>query len=90
MAILLPNMPEYGFLLAACTVVGCPATTVNPVYTPHEIARQIKMSKAKKIVTNSTFLDKVKEATSQFPGNLKIEDDRKDQFPPIFRYFLPF
>jgi hypothetical protein len=43
-------------------------TTINPIYTSHEIARQLTMSKAQMILTFPNVLDIVKDASSKLTG----------------------
>jgi hypothetical protein len=46
-------------------------TTINPIYTSHEIARQLTMSKAQMILTFPNVLDIVKDAISKLAGSNK-------------------
>ncbi|KAJ3657495.1 hypothetical protein Zmor_009291 [Zophobas morio] len=50
-AILLPNIPEYPLVVLGVQHAGLVVTTLNPVYTPEEIHRQLEDSSAKGIIT---------------------------------------
>ncbi|XP_061357339.1 4-coumarate--CoA ligase 2-like [Gastrolobium bilobum] len=57
--ILLPNSPEFVFSFMAASMIGAVATTANPFYTAAEISKQLTASKAKLIVTRSTYVHKL-------------------------------
>ena len=44
-------------------------TTVNPVYTASEVARQFRMSRTKMVVTMEAFMPVLKDATAKLEGN---------------------
>ncbi|EFX82657.1 hypothetical protein DAPPUDRAFT_316478 [Daphnia pulex] len=48
---LLPNLPEFPIVLLGAAGIGMPVTTVNPIYTVEEIARQMQLSGATVVVT---------------------------------------
>ncbi|KAJ8913435.1 hypothetical protein NQ315_017179 [Exocentrus adspersus] len=50
-AILLPNIPEYPIVVLGALQAGIISTTMNPIYTPAEISRQLLDSSTKVIVT---------------------------------------
>jgi len=62
MAILSPNAPEYFVAFHGCSSFGGVVTTLNPLYTPHEISSQLNDSKASVIVTTKALSDKAQEA----------------------------
>ncbi|MGH2749295.1 MAG: 4-coumarate--CoA ligase family protein [Actinomycetota bacterium] len=64
-AIYLPNLPEYAVAFHAVASVGGINTTVNPLYTAHELAFQLDDSKAKFLLTVPQFLDKAIEAAGK-------------------------
>lgn len=68
--LVLPNIPEFPITLLGAAGVGMPVTTVNPVYTAEEIARQMQNSNAKAIVTVPLLADTIQEVASKCP-NLK-------------------
>ena len=60
LAIYSPNLPEYVVVFLAVLKLGGICTTVNPLYTAQELAKQLIDANAKIIVTVSAFLDKAK------------------------------
>lgn len=63
--ILLQNCPEFVLSFLAASMIGAVATTANPFYTPAEILKQCKASKAKLVITQSMYVSKLREAESQ-------------------------
>ena len=61
-AIYSPNLPEYAVIFLAVASVGGINTTVNPLYTADELAKQLVDSRARFLVTVPPFLDKAQEA----------------------------
>ncbi|RWV97656.1 hypothetical protein GW17_00039540 [Ensete ventricosum] len=59
--ILLRNSPEFVVSFLAASHRGAVATTANPFYTPAEIHKQAAASGARVIVTESCYVDKVRE-----------------------------
>ncbi|XP_014501030.1 4-coumarate--CoA ligase 1-like [Vigna radiata var. radiata] len=59
--ILLPNCPEFVFAFLGASHRGAVATAANPFFTPAEIAKQAKASKAKVLITQASYYEKVKE-----------------------------
>ena len=62
LAIVSPNLPEYGVAFHAACLLGGTVTTINPTYTPNEIHHQLVDSGAKKLVTIGMFLDNIRQA----------------------------
>src|SRR5436190_2750255 len=58
LAIYSPNVPEYAVVFNAVASLGGSSTTINPLYTADELARQLIDSGARIIVTVPAFLDK--------------------------------
>ena len=58
LAIYSPNLPEYAVAFHGVSVAGGVSTTINPLYTPEELARQLNDSKARFLLTLPPFLDK--------------------------------
>ena len=73
---LLPNCVEYPIIFSGAASVNIPTTTMNPIYTPFEIARQLKFSLATMAVTNSQLLPLVLEAVKilneDTPKNIQV------------------
>ncbi|KAG2328541.1 hypothetical protein Bca52824_011269 [Brassica carinata] len=59
--ILLSNCPEFVLSFLAASFCGATATAANPFFTPAEIAKQAKASNSKLIVTESRYVDKIKD-----------------------------
>ena len=51
LGVVLPNLPEFPIVLLGAAGIGMPVTTVNPIYTVEEIARQLQLSGASVVVT---------------------------------------
>jgi acyl-CoA synthetase (AMP-forming)/AMP-acid ligase II len=64
-AILSPNLPEYVLAFHAVASLGAVVTTVNPLYTAAEVARQLQDSAARFVVTVPAFLATAREAAAQ-------------------------
>lgn len=59
--ILLQNCPEFVFTFFGASMIGAVSTTANPFYTPAEIFKQVKASNTKMIITQSQFVDKLRD-----------------------------
>src|SRR5947209_12760049 len=62
-----PNVPEYAVAFHAAASLGSISTTVNPLYTPRELAQQLNDSRASYVLTIPMFMDNVREAVQQVP-----------------------
>lgn len=56
------NLPEYVTIFHAVSLLGGINTLINPLYTPEEVANQLKDSGAKYLITVPQLLDKALEA----------------------------
>ena len=63
-AIYSPNLPEYAVTFFGVAMAGGVSTTINPLYTPAELTRQLKDSGAKFLVTIPQFLDKARQGVA--------------------------
>uniref|UniRef100_A0A7N0VC29 AMP-dependent synthetase/ligase domain-containing protein n=1 Tax=Kalanchoe fedtschenkoi TaxID=63787 RepID=A0A7N0VC29_KALFE len=63
--ILLQNCAEFVFTFFGASMLGAVTTTANPFYTPPEIYKQLVASGAKLIVTQSQYVDKLKDNNVQ-------------------------
>ncbi|XP_069133845.1 probable 4-coumarate--CoA ligase 1 [Argopecten irradians] len=61
------NCLEYPAMFLACGATGIVLSTANPVYTPSELARQLKHSGSVAIVTLPAMLDTVRKALDSEP-----------------------
>lgn len=68
--LLLQNSPEFVFAFLGASYRGAISTTANPFYTPTEIAKQATASKAKLIVTQAVYAEKVKQFAKE--NDIKI------------------
>ena len=71
LAILAPNLPEYAVAFHGVALTGGTVTTINPTYTAHEIADQLKDSGASIIVTIPMFLETARTAAG-LVGSMEI------------------
>ncbi len=60
--ILSPNVPEYAIIFHAVATLGGINTLVNPLYTEHEVAHQLKDAGARFLVTVPAFVEKALQA----------------------------
>jgi acyl-CoA synthetase (AMP-forming)/AMP-acid ligase II len=63
--ILSPNLPEYAIAFHAVASLGGIVSPVNPLYTEHEIAHQLKDAGARFLVTVPQFLGKATAAARE-------------------------
>jgi acyl-CoA synthetase (AMP-forming)/AMP-acid ligase II len=63
--ILSPNCPEYGIAFHATATLGGVVTPINPLYTHHEIAHQLKDAGARFLVATPGCLDKARTAAEE-------------------------
>jgi long-chain acyl-CoA synthetase len=66
-AIYLPNTPQFVIAYYGILRLGATVTTVSPLYTPREIAYQLRDSKAKAIICLDLHFDKVEKALKEAP-----------------------
>jgi acyl-CoA synthetase (AMP-forming)/AMP-acid ligase II len=66
-AMFCPNTPWYPVVFHGIAAAGCVMSPINSLYTPDEIAFQIRDSGAKVLITVSPFLDRAKAAVEQAP-----------------------
>ena len=64
-AIYSPNLPEYALAFHAVASLGGVLTTVNPLYTAGELAKQLNDSGARYLLTVPPFLATAREAAAQ-------------------------
>jgi acyl-CoA synthetase (AMP-forming)/AMP-acid ligase II len=64
-ALYLPNMAEYAVVFHGVCAAGATNTTVNPLYTPGELAGQLRDSHARMLVTAPEFLQAAREGAAQ-------------------------
>ena len=64
-AIYAPNIPEYAVIFHAVATLGGINTTINPLYTADELAKQLNDSGARFLVTIGLFLEKAQAAAAK-------------------------
>src|SRR5262245_36790653 len=57
-----PNMPEYPIVFHAVARLGAVLTTANPVYTPEELAFQLRDANARLLITIAALGEKARAA----------------------------
>jgi acyl-CoA synthetase (AMP-forming)/AMP-acid ligase II len=62
-----PNLPEYAVVFHAVAILGGITTTVNPLCTADELARQLNDCRARLLVTVPSFVDRAFAAATQVP-----------------------
>ncbi|KAI3917597.1 hypothetical protein MKW98_021359 [Papaver atlanticum] len=70
--LLLQNCPEFIFSFLGASMLGAVSTTANPFYTQAEIFKQFNSSKTKLIITQSQYVDKLRDSSENAP---KIGED---------------
>ncbi|KAK7329808.1 hypothetical protein VNO77_23988 [Canavalia gladiata] len=63
--LLLQNCPQFIFAFLGASYRGAAVTPANPFYTPAEVAKQAKASNTKLIITQASYVDKVKAFASE-------------------------
>ena len=66
-AVFCPNTIWYPVVFHGIAAAGCVMSPINSLYTPEEIAFQLRDSGAKVIITISLFLDRVQAAVEKTP-----------------------
>ncbi|XP_067011688.2 uncharacterized protein [Anabrus simplex] len=65
LAVVLPNIPEFGIVTLGAVEAGLTLTTVNPNYTPGEINKQLVSSGARCVITDVERYRTVQQAVAQ-------------------------
>jgi acyl-CoA synthetase (AMP-forming)/AMP-acid ligase II len=66
-AVFCPNTPWYPVVFHGIAAAGCVMSPINSLYTPEEIAFQLRDSGAKVVITVSPFLERVQAAVAKAP-----------------------
>ena len=74
LALLLPNCLEFPIIFAGAAGAGMILTTMNPLGSRLEIARQLKISKAKLAITTEKLAPKLLEAIDSLGDSDKWKD----------------
>jgi acyl-CoA synthetase (AMP-forming)/AMP-acid ligase II len=81
-ALFAPNNPYYPVVFHGALAAGVAVTTVNALYTPDELAFQLRDSGAKLLVTISPFLDRARAALREeglAVTEVVLMDDARDE-----------
>jgi len=65
MALYSPNLPEYAVAFYGVAMLGGINTTINPLFTADELAKQLKDAGARALITVGAVLDKAHAAAQQ-------------------------
>jgi acyl-CoA synthetase (AMP-forming)/AMP-acid ligase II len=60
-----PNQPEFVITVLGAAMAGLTTTTANPLYTPGELAHQLRDSGARIVVTIGPLMDRAREAAQE-------------------------
>ncbi|KOB78357.1 AMP dependent coa ligase [Operophtera brumata] len=60
--VMMPNSPDYALAVLGILQAGAEVTTVNPIYTAHEVQRQLLLSKPKIIISVPETISILKDA----------------------------
>lgn len=82
--LLLQNSPEFVFAFLGASYIGAVSTTANPFYTPAEVAKQATASKAKLIVTQAVYAEKVEQFAKE---NVHVRIVTIDSPPENYLHF---
>lgn len=87
--ILLQNSAEFVFAFMGASMIGAVVTTANPFYTPAEVFKQFKAAKAKLIITQSQYVQKLRDAPDDCPklGEDDFQVITVDEPPENCRHF---
>lgn len=90
-ALMMPNVLQYLVALYAALKLGIIIVNVNPLYTPKELAHQLKDAGAKGILVLSNFAYSLEQALPELP-ELKhiLITDLGDEFPSLKRVIVNF
>jgi long-chain acyl-CoA synthetase len=66
-AMMMPNVPQYPVAISAVLRAGFIAVNVNPLYTPRELAHQLKDSGAKAIIILENFATTLQQVIAETP-----------------------
>ncbi|HVT40705.1 MAG TPA: 4-coumarate--CoA ligase family protein [Gemmatimonadaceae bacterium] len=70
-----PNLPEYAAVFFGVAMLGGLNTTANPMYTADELARQLRDSRAKFVVTIPMLAERAREAATPVGAEVIVFGD---------------
>ncbi|KAG6459991.1 4-coumarate--CoA ligase 1 [Manduca sexta] len=71
-AVMLPNIPDFPLVTMGIMEAGGTVTTINPIYTAHEVQRQLLLSEAKLVITLPETVKIIREALAIAKLNVPI------------------
>ncbi|KAJ2951628.1 hypothetical protein O0L34_g13786 [Tuta absoluta] len=71
-SVMLPNIPDYPLITMGILEAGGVISTLNPVYTAHEVQRQLLMCKAKLVITIPELAGLMRDALKMAKLDIKI------------------
>jgi acyl-CoA synthetase (AMP-forming)/AMP-acid ligase II len=83
-AVFCPNTPWYPVVFHGIAAAGCVMSPINSLYTPDEIAFQLKDSGAKILITISLFMDRAALAVEKSPVNEVVVLDGMEGHANLF------
>lgn len=84
-AIHMPNSPAYTVAFFAALKLGATVTPMNPLYTPREIAFQLKSSEASVLVTSNVIYRNAEQALREAPVDSVVVSGIEDYMSPLIR-----
>jgi long-chain acyl-CoA synthetase len=82
-AIMMPNVPQYPVAIAGILRAGFVVVNVNPLYTPRELAHQLKDSGAKAIVILENFAHVLQQVAAAVPSKKIVIAAMGDLLGPV-------
>lgn len=70
----LPNCTQFVLAFLGASYIGAMSTTANPFYTPAEVAKQASASRARLIITQAAYVDKVRDFAKQHGVTIMCTD----------------
>lgn len=89
-AIMLPNIPQFAVSMAAVIRAGYTCVNVNPLYTPRELAHQLKDSGATTIIVLENFGKTLEEVIEQTPVRHVVVASMGDLLGTWFGMWITF
>jgi long-chain acyl-CoA synthetase len=89
-ALMMPNVPQYMVAIAAVLRAGYAVVNVNPLYTPRELAHQLKDSGAEAIVILENFAATLEEVIEHTPVKHVVLASMGDLLGPWYGRWITF
>jgi long-chain acyl-CoA synthetase len=89
-AIMLPNVPQFAVTMCAILRAGYTCVNVNPLYTPRELAHQLKDSGAETLVILENFAKTLEQVIGQTPVKHVVVAAMGDLLGPWYGRWMTF